>query len=336
MVHRACRALAGPGILSVILTCSACQSPPPKAPAPAEAAIAAPLAPPTQQATVAAVPLAYVNGQTVTLGMIQPALLELAGGQVLGEAVVDAMLAQRLSQAGLTLTPQAIETEKALLVETLEPQNEDEATLLLREIRRRRGLGDTRFLNLLRRNAMMRLLVQHQVNVTDDELRQAYRLHYGETYHARVLTVSTLAEASRLRALLTEGKADFADLAVKRSTDPSAIQGGLLPPISPVDPAFPQVIRDTLVRLDQAGQKLSDVVALDNGYALIHLERKTVPDHVEFADVKERLAEQVRRSAERVLMQQLARELLAEATVVVLDPALDASWQAQKKAMLGQ
>jgi parvulin-like peptidyl-prolyl isomerase len=180
----------------------------------------------------------------------------------------------------------------------------------------------------------MRMLVQNQVQVTPDALQQAYRLTYGEKYHARVITVPTLADANRLRGLLAAGEADFAHLAVTRSTDPSAVQGGLLPPISPADPAFPAVIREALVRLDEQGRTLSDVIAVDNGYALLKLERKTTPEAVEFADVKDELAEQVRRSAERVLMQQLARELLAEADVVVLDPALQQSWERQSDAML--
>ena len=113
------------------------------------------------------------------------------------------------------------------------------------------------------------------------------------------------------------------------------MQGGLLPPISPADPAVPKVIRDTLVDLDKKGQKLSDVVALDTGYALLLLERKESPPAVEFDTVQEQLAQQVRESTQRVLMRQLARDLVAEAKVVVLDPALKASWEQQRGALLG-
>lgn len=287
-----------------------------------------------QQSAETAV-LAYVNSEAVTLRAVRRPLLEAAGGQTLAEVVLDRMLHARLEAAGLSLTPERIEAERDLLTQTLQPRNDDEATLIVQELRRRRGLGDQRFLELLRRNAAMRMLVQNQVQTSPDALQRAYRLTYGEKYHARVITVPTLADANRLRALLAAGEADFAHLAVTRSTDPSAVQGGLLPPISPADPAFPAIVRDTLVKLDEQGRTLSDAIALDSGYALLKLERKVTPDAVEFTDVKDELAEQVRRSAERVLMQQLARELLAEADVVVLDPALQQSWERQTDAMLG-
>src|SRR5690606_1933773 len=118
---------------------------------------------------------------------------------------------------------------------------------LLREVRRRRGLGEQRFLALLRRNAGMRAMVQGQVNVSEPSLQRAYKLAYGEQYVARIIVVPTLQDASRLRESLGDPNVSFADLAVKRSTDPSAVQGGLLPPISPVDDAFPKAVRDALV-----------------------------------------------------------------------------------------
>lgn len=319
-------------LVPVILTgCAAQPSTPPQG-ANQPAADAAPAEP----QTVRDIAVAYVNGEAVTLGAMQQPMIELAGGQTLGEIVLDQMLTNRLAAQNLEITADLIEAERQVFEQTLQADNEDESTMLLREVRRRRGLGDARYVALLRRNAGLRLLVQKQVQVTPEALQRAYRLTYGEKYQARLITVPTFQDASRLRELLASGEAEFPDLAVKRSTDPSAIQGGLLPPISPDDANVPQVIRDALRRLDERGEKLSDAIALDSGYALLQLERKVVPEHVEFADVETQLAEQVRRGAERVLMQQLARELLAEANVVVLDPALGAGWDAQKKAMLGQ
>jgi parvulin-like peptidyl-prolyl isomerase len=279
--------------------------------------------------------MAYVDGEAVTLGALHRPMVEAAGGLALSEVVLDRLLERRLRSAGITLDDQRVQAERRLLAESLGADNADEAARLVQEIRRRRGLGEARFTALLWRNAAMRALVEGRVEVTPEAIERAYRLTYGERYHARIVTVPTLTDANRVRGQLLAGEVEFSDAAIEHSTDPSAVQGGLLPAISPVDPAVPQAIRDTLVRMDRDGRLLSDVVALDSGYALLRLERKSVAQSVELADVEDRLAEDVRRSAERVLMQQLARELLASANVVVLDPSLDASWQVQRRVLLG-
>ena len=290
---------------------------------------------PTTSVSASSQPVAYINGQVVTAADLRTSLMELAGGQVLSERILDRMIRDRLAQRELTLTPEQIAAERQRLVDVMSPDNDDEATLLMRELRRRRGLGDSRFDTLLRRNAGLRLLVQPRVEVTPGAVRRAYELTYGPTYTARILVVPSLQQANRLRRQIIEDPTTFPELAIDHSTDASAVQGGLLPPISPVDPGFPTIVRDTLRKLDAGGQTLSEVIALDDGYALLRLERKTQPESVEYADVEAELTRQVRQRAERLLMQQLARELLAEADVTVLDPALDQSWQSQKDALLG-
>ncbi len=334
MTHQLTAALIVAGVLPVILV--ACAAPAPDSP-PVTAAAVSPSAraTPTAAEPYAARPMAFINGETITAADLHAPLIEAAGGQALAELVIDRVLRDRLAEAGLTLTPEQLDAERQLLISTFDAADDDEAARVLRELRRRRGLGEQRFTSLLRRNAAMRALVRQQVNVDEQALRRAYELAYGEQYVARIIVVPTLQEAARLREMLRDPEASFADLAVKRSSDPSAVQGGLLPPISPADDEVAKVIRDTLVRLDERGERVSDPVSVPSGYALVSLERKEAAESVEFADVRDRLAETVRRSAERVLMQQLARELLAAANVVVLDPALANGWTQQKDAMLG-
>ncbi|HEX7008551.1 MAG TPA: hypothetical protein VF184_01125, partial [Phycisphaeraceae bacterium] len=64
------------------------------------------------------------------------------------------------------------------------------------------------------------------------------------------------------------------------------------------------------------------------------LERKIDAQPVAFDDVKEELTAQARLRQERLQMQQLARRLLNEAKVVVLDPALSESWRQQRELLL--
>ena len=103
--------------------------------------------------------VAFVEGRPITVNDLQPAVYEAAGGQILAEMVLDRRIERRLAERGITLTGSQITAEKDVLLKTLDAGNEDQATRLLRELRRRRGLGDQRFEQLLKRNAGLRALV---------------------------------------------------------------------------------------------------------------------------------------------------------------------------------
>ena len=287
-------------------------------------------------------PVAYVDGRPVRRDAMFRPLVEAAGGRVLTELVLERVIEDRLEASGMTLNDADIRRERQRIGLTLDAENEDQAARLLRELRRQRGLGEARFEGLLRRNAGLRKLVADQVEVTEQSLRQAYERRYGIRYRARVLTVSRFDKASRLRRQLATGEARFADLAARHSTDASADRGGLLAPISPADPNYPESIRNALRRLAEGGAsgtqpnatRLSEVIALDDGFALLRLEEKIEPEPVEFADVKGELQRSVRLALEQRLMRQLARRLLSEADVVVLNPALGESWRNEQDVLL--
>lgn len=275
--------------------------------------------------------MAYVGGRPVRLGDLLPPLIEAAGGEILGEVVLEEMLSRRLENAGLTLTPAMLEAERAILSRTLD-EDEDQSARLLAELRDRRGLGEARFAALLRRNAGLRLLVADRVEVTEPALRQAYRLAYGPSFRVRLIIAASLNQAQRLRQRAVEAGESFGELAAIESTDASAAQGGLLSPIRPDDTSYPAVLRSAIQQLDVGG--VSPPVALGGGFALVKLEEKLPGSDVVFDGVQERLKEVVRTRAERVLMQQLARELVSAAELVVLDPTLNNLWEAQRQSLL--
>jgi len=128
------------------------------------------------------------------------------------------------------------------------------------------------------------------------------------------------------------GGASFTDLAIQYSTDSSKAQGGLLPPISPADASFPQVVRTTLAQLQPGA--ISDVVTLEGGYALLKLERKIDGSNIRFDDVKESLAVGVRRRAQRLLMQQQVKDILTQAQLSITDPALAKSFAEHRKLLM--
>ena len=273
-------------------------------------------------------PVAYVNGKPVSWRDLNPSLVEYAGGRILAELVLDRQIRSRLAERRLAVTAEQTDAERVLMWQAL-GDDPNEAERLLSRLRRRRGLGPVRFARLLERNAALRLLVQDQVQVTDAALRQAHAVRYGPSCEARLIVVDSVAAAAKLVREANAGRS-FVELVMEHSTDSSRASGGLIGPISLADPAYPKAIRQTLDRLEPGD--VSQPVALDRGFAVMELERKSEAQQVPFDDVKETLTGQVRRQAERLLMDRLARTLLDEVNLVMRDPALRTSWDQYKDA----
>lgn len=282
--------------------------------------------------SAAAKPLAYVNGRTVTRDDLMPSLTEAAGGAVLSEIVLDQMIDGALADRGLTLTPAMIEQEKADMLATLSV-DPDEAARLLKVMRSRRGLGEVRFAAMLRRNAGLRLLTKDDVELAPALLHQAFEVQHGKRYRVRIIVTDTLSEAGKLKDQAEAG-ASFSDLAAMHSTDPSAAQGGLLSPISPADPTYPAALREAMSGM-KAGE-VSDVIAADDRFIIMRVEAVLPADGVSYEAALPALARQVRLELEAQQMQQAARAMLADAKVVVLDPALGEAWRNQQQRTHGE
>lgn len=276
-----------------------------------------------------AAPIAYINGTAVTWADLRGPLLEAQGGTILAELVLDRALADRAARQGVNVTDADLRVERDMLRDSLD-SDPDQAERLLRELQARRGLGDDRFARLLRRNAIMRALVKPEVEVSDAAMRLEYDLLYGPQFEARIIVLQNATKASQVLFMARDGD-DFASLVHHHSSDSSREQGGLLPPISPADPTYPAAVRQALAKLEPG--QVSDVIALESGFAILKLERKISARNVQFDDVKGQLAQRVSRDAERMLMSRLARQLLEQANVVSLDPVLGESWKRQRSSL---
>jgi parvulin-like peptidyl-prolyl isomerase len=264
-------------------------------------------------------------------------MAEAAGGQVLQEVVLDRMLNRRTAQAGVKITEQDIAAERRALVEAIARSagaagGENEAERLLENVRRNRGLGEVRFAHLLERNARLRKLIA-PVSVSDEEVRQAFDIRHGPRYRTRVIVAPTDRAAAQIRAELDAAPANldersmyFATVAAKKSTDPSAERGGMLEPISPADPAYPAGLRGAVEGMNVGD--ISPVLAVDKGYAIALLEEKIPAQEVAFAGAAEGIRAEVRVRRERLAMDALARDLLRDAGVRVMNPSLAWGWRA--------
>jgi parvulin-like peptidyl-prolyl isomerase len=268
---------------------------------------------------------AFLFGKQLNWSDLMPSLVESAGGQTLVDQVLDMAVDARLARDNIKITDEQLAFEQKAITQALS-DNPDVAARLLADLRRQRGLGETRFKALLRRQAGLRIIVQPEILITDAGLQQAYQAIHGPRYEVRLIVVRSLKDASEVRRRLEAGES-FIDLAIKLSTDTSRVQGGLLSPITPADPTYPKIIRDRLPTL-KVGEA-SDPLALDNSFAIIRLERKIEGDNVKFDDVKDQMAAAVRRMLETQAIQRTKKNLLQHADIIILDPALKRSWEDQ-------
>ncbi|MHC4909338.1 MAG: peptidylprolyl isomerase [Planctomycetota bacterium] len=275
--------------------------------------------------------MAIVNGQRVTWGDLRPIVTELAGGQGLEEVLLDRVVQAEAEAAAIRITPDDIAREQQLLLETLST-DPNRSLRLLDALRSRQRLGPERYDALLWRNAVLRALVKDDVALTEPQVRRMYDIVYGERRQARLIIVQTLRDAQSAREAI-EGGRTFTDVAVERSTDSSAVRGGLLEPISEADPGYPAALRRALWSTEIGS--VTDPILLDDQYAILRLEQILPPRQEPLEQVRPELERMTRLQQERIAMDRLARELILDVSVTIFDESLLDSWQRRRQATGG-
>lgn len=268
-------------------------------------------------------PAALIDGRSITWGELRAMLSEIGGAQALREVALDRAVERMVAEAGITITPIDLDAERVLLRETLH-DDPDVSLRLLNELRARQGLGPVRFNALMYRNAALRALVRDRVTVNDAAVQRMHDVLHGPKRQARLMVLPTLPAAKQAIDRLENGHF-FGDVAVELSTDASATRGGLLEPISRSDASYPDALRGALWNLHVG--EFSSPILLNDQYALLMLVREIEGDGVRLEAVRSEMQQRVRRQQERLLMDQLAREIIQNLSVTIFDDSLRESWR---------
>lgn len=178
-------------------------------------------------------------------------------------------------------------------------------------------------LELQRRNTLAAAAVTEiaQAEPTDEEIQAAYEKLFGDAeprveYSAAHILVDTEQKALELKKQLDEG-ADFGALAQEHSTGPSAPNKGDLGWFS-VDQMVPE-FGEALKKLEKG--QISEPVQTQYGWHLIKLNDSRVQEAPELDEVREQLAQMVRREKVEAMIEELSTAAKVEKTEGV-DPAL--------------
>lgn len=300
------------GMLAAALSLAlGCESTPTSAPSPA------PVIAPTTRT------VALADGERITLGDLESALLERAGGEVLRERALDRAVAREAARRELVVDDEAVLRERAIVMESLS-EDPDRAERLLADLRRDRGLGPTRFPQLLRRTATLRALVAEEVELEAPLIEAAWDSTHGPKRTSRVVALEDMRAAETARRRVETGE-PFGLVAAESSVDPSASRGGRLPAVSRLDPAWPEAFRSALFDLKLG--ELSQPIGVDGRFLVIEVIELVPASGVGFSEGREEAASLARLAVESLLMERLARRLVPDAMLDPLHPAL--RWSVQ-------
>ena len=270
------------------------------------------------------------KGEVIERSELQPLLAERAGAVVIEEVLLDRQLDRLVAERGLTLDDSRIEAERTELLESLSGDSA-RSERLLAELRAVQGLGDRRWQALLRRNAAARALVQDQVRMSPEAVDAALDAAHGARRNCRVIATPDLKTCAEARRRVDAGE-PFGEVAATMSTDPSASRGGLVNPVSRLDPTWPTAFRQSVWALPVPGT--SAPVLVGDAYVLVRVESEAAATPPADPAEARRLAErEVRRNQERVRMEALVTGLRqAQRDATVLDASLRDGWYRVRNA----
>ncbi len=273
-------------------------------------------------------PVAMLDGQAITLRMMQERLFEHAGAETLRELQLERALQNALKDKNLLIEDEAIKLEEDVLLQQLST-SEDSARSLLSDLRSSEGLGPVRYRALLWRNAALRALVQDDIVISEPLLERLHRMQHGPRIVIRLIVVSTLQEAEELHARVEAGES-FGQLAATRSIDSSRDRGGLLAPISLEDPTWPAALRTALE--GAAPNQLTEILFLDDRFAIAHVDSVVTADGLSLESNRDEVTKMARMTQERIKMATLAGRLGTQQNMNVLNPTLRRSWKISESA----
>lgn len=280
--------------------------------------------------------LAGCAGAQISWSDLRAGLIERAGAEILEEHALSLALQHACDVKGVSISPDDIARERDYLLQSMMNQSgfsAADAARALENVRARRGLGDHRFPALLERNARLRALANlsagnEGISVSSQDLALAKSIKYGTRHRARLIVVSSEFDAQRILARLKSD--DFAIVASSESLDPSAAQGGLIAPVSLDDPAQPLALRRALAQLSEGriSPPFAVTIAGQSAVAIVRHEG-TIPPTTDSALDDAAITSEVRRVRERAAMERIARQLLDDSALRILDADLGRAWDAR-------
>ncbi|MBU0718222.1 MAG: peptidyl-prolyl cis-trans isomerase [Planctomycetes bacterium] len=274
-------------------------------------------------------PIATVDGWPIARHRVVDLLVRSHGVGVLEQLIVLDAAERAAEEMGLAVTQADVDREYRRALERLAnpvsaiaPDSFDPASAerLLEEVLSRRDISREEYLLAIRRNAVLRLIVEAELIIDSEQISAEYERLYGQRVQVRHIQLATIAEVGRVQERLAAGE-EFATVAGTHSANEASAQvGGLLAPFSEHDAEVPAALRNAAFALKPG--ELSDAVRVGEWYHLLQLVAVLPAEDVALEQVREPVQRSLRERLAEPAMRERYDRLFREADVVIYDPVL--------------
>ncbi len=261
--------------------------------------------------------VAVVNGEPITREDLARDCLRQYGEEVLESLVNKQLIVEHCKAQNIGVSRKEVEAEIDRMAERFGLPTDQWLKLLQEE----RHITPTQYAkDIIWPTLALRKLAGERLNISEEEVQQAYESQYGPAVQTRLIVCSDRKRAEQIRSMALKNPEDFASLAKQYSEDvASASSGGLIQPIR-------KHVGDA--GLEQAAFSLqpgeiSEVLKLGGQYVILKCESRIPPTRKPLKEVRQALEEGIRDRKLREVSDELFRELQAQARVenVFNDPA---------------
>ena len=190
-------------------------------------------------------PIAIVNGQPITRQQLADECVAKEGKKILDTMISRTLIEQALAQQKLSVTAADIDEE----IDSIAKRFGLTRDLWLRSLDKERGISPAQYSREIVYPAIaLRKLCSKQVQVTPQDMQEAFESQYGEKLRVRMILVNNQKKAMDIWEALQNNPGGFENMAKAQSMDPgSKALGGLL-----ADPitrhAYPKTVSDSAFR----------------------------------------------------------------------------------------
>ncbi|MHC4182869.1 MAG: peptidylprolyl isomerase [Planctomycetota bacterium] len=125
-------------------------------------------------------------------------------------------------------------------------------------------------------------IIKKTINITDEELNEAYEEQFGEKIVARQIVLRMMRDAEKILKRIKTG-ADFEAVAKKESIDrASASRGGRMRPFGPHG-----ILGKATAKLKKG--EISEIIKTDSGYHILKIDNRIPRSMKKFSEVKDEL-----------------------------------------------
>lgn len=266
--------------------------------------------------------MAMVNGQPIYMRTLHRNLVA-SFGLIFAAYLIDyELVRQEAERGGVTLSDEDLDEEYERNLTRIVQQTDDRAEQerILAQVLEQRGMTREQYDIWLRGRALLRILAEDQVEITDTDLHDQFERQYGRKVQVRAIRTPTLAGIEQIRVMLDDGD-DFAELAREYSTHPSGSNGGLLAAISPKSVHIPLALREAAVAMNDVGE-ISHPIRVGQHHYVLQLLQIYEPEEADFEVLKDQLRQSVREEKILLLQDIILNDLRRSADIKMVDPAM--------------